>query len=85
MSDIVGRVARAIGGIPVMCGTYGMSGQDAVALARAAIEAMREPTEDMVGACYTDVALASGKWPGSLNYRPDFIWQTMIDAALAGK
>ena len=50
--------------------------------ARAAIEAMRTPTEAMEDAGYTRDAFRAGTQPGSLDYRPDYIWQAMIDAAL---
>ena len=43
-------------------------------LARAAVEAMRDPTENMINESYHDFDLV-----------PLLVWQAMIDAALAEK
>jgi hypothetical protein len=70
MSEMVERVAAAIMASPG--GTY-----DA---ARAAIQAMREPTGGML------VAKWSVRWPASLSARApstnQAVWSAMIDAAL---
>ena len=77
VSEMVERVARAIvakmgaqtGREPP--GDAAMS-KTACDVARAAIEAMREPTEEMVTA------------PGVVAWDFGEIWRVMIDAALAG-
>lgn len=73
---MIERVARAIETVPVMAGTYSMSGEDAVALARAAIEAMRTPTDAMIEAGY-DAADDAITHPGA-----ESVFEAMIDAAL---
>lgn len=45
-------------------------------LAATAIEAMREPTEDMIEA-------SNREWDGRMSHRSSCAWQAMIDAALA--
>lgn len=65
MNEMVERVAKAISGAP-------FPSPKSLAKARAAIEAMREPTEFMVGEA------------ARLNHPRDRdVWRTMIDAALA--
>jgi hypothetical protein len=44
--------------------------------ARAAIEAMREPTEAMIAA-------SNREWDGRMSHRSSGAWRAMIDAALA--
>ena len=69
MNDMVERVARAIiREFPGDC-AWG----DAVAMARAAIAAMREPTEA--------IRDAAGKLISTQHLQAD-IWRAMIDAAL---
>lgn len=46
--------------------------------ARAAIAAMREPTEVMIEA-------SNREWDGRMSYRSSGAWQAMIDAALSEK
>ena len=74
------EVAAAIESVPVMCGTYGMSGEDAVALACAAIAAMREPATwpmDRVA----ELLEASG-----INSpRPSEVLRCFFEAVLEGK
>jgi hypothetical protein len=71
MSNMIERVARA------MCAADGGSQEVDVHhyldMARAAIEAMREPTEAM---CEAADAVECNQ--------PECIWQAMIDAALVG-
>lgn len=72
--DMIERVARAIDAVFEPGGSNGahtFSGQVTLA-ARAAIEAMREPTEAMVTAWFTAQAAESG----------NAMWNLMIDAAL---
>ncbi len=74
--DLVERVARAMFVVesddPDDPGVWEYAAENYRALARAAIEAMREPTEAMIdaGAIYADCNGAHGAW------------QAMIDAAL---
>ena len=72
MSEMVERVARAVQPIADPGGHW-TTCED---IARAAIEAMREPTEGMIQAGWT-----------TNGYRGDMTkaeWSAMIDAALAG-
>lgn len=82
MSEMIERVARAI------C-RAGMSGpkdhlnkqenlnwRKFEIEARAAIEAMREPTNAMVEA-------SNREWDGRMSHRSSGAWQAMIDAALS--
>lgn len=78
MSEMVGRVARAIEDEgPVGCCT--ISPEKAMSLARAAIEAMREPTEAMIEA--VEGISVGGPYLGPLD--ADDIYGQMIDAALS--
>lgn len=87
MSEMVVRVAGAIADIDFLLpGAGGLRGKlklapaQSLEIARVAIEAMREPTEDMVK--YVD------GHPDHLGYGDDgfdWIWSTMIDAALKSK
>ena len=70
MSTMVKRVAQAL---QQEMGTAPFDETAAIALARAAIAAMREPTEEMVDAWI--------RAPGAIKGG----WQAMIDAALGGK
>tara|TARA_R100000479_G_scaffold176487_1_gene131331 strand:- start:24691 stop:24954 length:264 start_codon:yes stop_codon:yes gene_type:complete len=77
--SMIGRVARAMRGsaksdeASILCEEFAGWGEDEdfILLARAAIEAMREPTDVMVAAAYRD-------------HIPDGAdaWQAMIDAAM---
>jgi hypothetical protein len=83
MSEMVERVARAIAkarhpGLtwptksdPEYIQTVHTYLRDA----RAAIEAMREPTEEMIKA-------SNREWDGRMSHRSSGAWQVMIDAAL---
>jgi len=70
MSTMVKRVAQAL---QQEMGTAPFDETAAFALARAAIAAMREPTEEMLDAWI--------RAPGAIKGG----WQAMIDAALQGK
>lgn len=73
MNDMIERVAREIDDALTRIGGWEeCSGEDMVAVARAAIEAMRSPTAEMVDA-------AGSHWGTAL----ESDWQTMIDAALS--
>lgn len=93
MTDMIERVARAI--IPdAWRTTMKPAGESHVLVlweherararkyARAAIAAMLWPSKAMEDAGYTDIAFAKGKRPGSLSYRPDYIYMAMIGQAL---
>ncbi|TDH35680.1 hypothetical protein E2A64_10085 [Pseudohoeflea suaedae] len=91
--NMVERVARAIANEAHKGGDYGMTGDDAydrrpeefTALARAAIEAMREPTKGMEDAP-SDAEIDFGPGgSGDLDASPLNVWQAMIDAALGEK
>jgi len=73
--NMIETVAKAIEAKPIMCGTYTLSGEDAVNIARAAIEAMKIPTEAMIG--------VGPEIPG---LRAEIIatWTDMISKALEG-
>ena len=76
MMDMRERIARAINPFAYYEGTDQCYRDDALRSADAVLEAMREPTEEMVQAridCY----------PRELRIKPyDLeVWQTMIDAA----
>jgi len=70
MSTMVERVARAL---QQEMGTAPFDEATSFALARAAIAAMREPTEEMIDGWI--------RAPGAIKGG----WQAMIDAALEGK
>ena len=70
MSTMVKRVAQAL---QQAMGTAAFDETPSFALARAAIAAMREPTEEMMDAW--------ARAPGAIKAG----WQAMIDAALEGK
>ena len=82
MTDIIERVARAIGAVE--CHENGIAfeqilfGRDIDAIARAAIAAMREPTAEI------EAAIA-GFAPSWLPFHGDLAWQAAIDAALDTK
>lgn len=69
MSEMIERVAGAI-----VENNMRLSWEEARDLARAAIKAMRDPTDEMKAAA--DVSV-SGEF-----YPPDMTWELMIDAAL---
>jgi hypothetical protein len=80
MSEMVDRVAAAIR--PLLYGSDLMADSEVGDIARAAIEAMREPTEAMVEAGW-DTGLEYG--PGdALAVNPEVCFSAMIDAALKG-
>ena len=70
MSTMVERVARAL---QQEMGTAPFDETTAIALAHAAIAAMREPTEEMIDGWIRAPGAIKGGWQG------------MIDAALEGK
>jgi hypothetical protein len=70
MSTMVERVAQAL---QQEMGTAAFDEPASVALARAAIAAVREPTQEMLDAWIRAPGAIKGGWQG------------MIDAALAGK
>ena len=70
MSTMVERVAQAL---QQEMGTAPFDETAAIALGRAAIAAMREPTEEMIDAWIRAPGAIKGGWQG------------MIDAALEGK
>ncbi len=85
MSDIVERVAKAIFATAVGSGQWDHEWwreeqEGCLRSARAAIEAMREPTALMIDRGH----IVSLQLPQAvaLADRPAFIWQAMIDAAL---
>jgi len=75
MSSMVERVARAIAESNEVWG-------DDLVKARAAIAAMREPTEAMVNA--GSHLYVAGTARGELDYEAETVWKAMIDAADAG-
>lgn len=91
MTTMIERVARAMclegsADETVFLGVYMKRWEAKKDEARAAIEAMREPTESMVSAA------ENGDDPGSSIYGDPFVamphdeaWKTMIDAALKEK
>lgn len=82
MSEMVERVAKAIA--KARGGWHADEGQwrSCEDEARAAIEAMREPSMTMEAAGYLSAAFREGTQPCSLDYRPDYIFKAMIDEAL---
>jgi hypothetical protein len=84
MSEMIDRVAKAI------CGASGMRWDDMLSGARdqfrrdarAAIEAMREPTEAMVKAAQEETYCHSWSSRGEHIEDPEVAWTAMIDAAL---
>lgn len=81
MSDMVERVARAM--FPLVPNCRGRSFEDhpmrynLMDKARAAIKAMRDPTDQMVRAARKD---HEGE-----HFLPVSLWQSMVDAALKGE
>ena len=70
MSEMVERVAKAI--------KRGIADDlPSADIARAAIEAMREPTEAMLHAGYDGLGREAAQYTG-----PEDVWPRMIDAAL---
>lgn len=81
MSEMVERVARALyavntGGAASWEDEAPEFQQWVCEQARAAIAAMREPTEAMVEEGASEIRAAGG---------PEFVWRAMIDAALKGR
>jgi hypothetical protein len=87
-SEMVERVARAIAADWGLNWEAPSLDRDAVmSAARAAIEAMRDPTNRMVGASWNAVIVDGDAPKGALS-RKNICrarWQAMIDAALEGK
>lgn len=88
MSEMVERVARALDpeafghDFPVMAAKhYEVRRSISMKRARAAIEAMREPTEAMVKAVYDQADPGFCDEPGE-STSPRDAWQQMIDEAL---
>ncbi|WNV09937.1 hypothetical protein [Tardiphaga sp. 709] len=80
MSEMIERVAKAIYDAFATVGDYeNPTKEDIKNAARAAIEAMREPTEAMDAAAY---AADGTNMPLAITYKE--AWQAMIDAALKG-
>jgi hypothetical protein len=75
MNAMVERVARALEDNSDLLDPTGSEPRDFVAVARAAIAAMREPTEVMIEAVY-------GGHPENTRIARE-CWRAMIDAALA--
>lgn len=82
MSEMIERVAKAIAGVidSAMPNVY-VHTLDYKAAARAAIQAMREPTEQMVDAVYRQEDPGFCDEPGTPT-APDDVWRQMIDEAL---
>lgn len=81
MTQMIERVAAAI--FPaLMRGEDETIKADCRERARAAIKAMRIPTEDMENAGFNPMWFRAGTQPGSLDWRPDCIYISMIDEAL---
>jgi len=78
MTDMIERVAKAINDAMLQHGDYKPD-----ELARAAIAAMREPTEDMGGAAVTDHDNHAHHM--SSYHCVTEAWRNMIDAALEEK
>lgn len=80
MSEMIERVAKAIFAsdmkwAPVLEHQFEENKIVYLKAARAAIEAMREPTEIMIEA-------SNREWDGRMSHRSSGAWQAMIDAAL---
>jgi len=79
MTDMIERVAKAV----KRCNVFPLgdlreylSNEDAITIARAAIEAMREPSEEMVDQCM-DMGIHA--------MTQKAVWEKMLDAALEEK
>ncbi|TGP29093.1 MULTISPECIES: hypothetical protein [unclassified Mesorhizobium] len=81
MSDMVERVAKAIE--PSLLGVFTAGMRKAVAreIARAAIEAMREPTPEIIQAWLAFYEVRNE--PKHMTKRAITIWHTLISAALS--
>ncbi|MEH2501224.1 hypothetical protein V1290_000035 [Bradyrhizobium sp. AZCC 1578] len=77
MSEMIERVAKAIQRRALERGTNPVHPAAIHHLAAAAIEAMREPTVEMLVAAQEDWMCVR-----AAEERGDFIWRAMIDAAL---
>ena len=75
MSEMTERVARALSGADEPDGIewYGQNPRYWTSLARAAIEAMREPSEAMINAA-PDLR--------DVDFYPTDVWRAMVEAAL---
>ena len=76
MSEMLNRVTAALNAAPSKWRKDGMVGDIGAYMARAAIEAMREPTEHMILSGYKD-EMCQG-------HDTENAWRHMIDAALTG-
>lgn len=79
MSEMIERVAKAI--LDKMDLTDGLNITSATTYAKAAIEAMREPTEEMINA-ETEQGKVHWDYSCQICGGAKFAWQAMIDAAL---
>ncbi len=75
MSEMVERVAAAMNAHLGRHAEAGFGMAEMTDIARAAIVAMREPTQEILDACADAVPMGEGT--------PKWLWQVMIDAALA--
>lgn len=81
MSEMIERAARAAGDVYERYGQHGdlrafrPKPELLEAMVRAAVSAMREPTEKMLAA-------SAREWDGRMSYRSSGAWQAMIDEAL---
>lgn len=78
--EMIERVARAI--FEAMDVADGLDGSSAERYALAAIEAMREPTDDMARAGFSSDAFRTPMLRLEADFEPKAVWQAMIDAAL---
>lgn len=78
MSDMIERVARAIHSCEAWSSFWSMD--DARVLARAAIEAMREPTEGMLAAPLHEADGCDAQYQTDADFAA--AWAAMIEAAL---
>lgn len=83
---MVERVARAIGGLEfrvVVAATNGHEHDAAKVIARAAIAAMREPTEAMIASGIVQADECTDGWSASAACVAEHVWLKMIQAALS--
>lgn len=81
MSEMVERVGEALRVKLIEWYDGGIGFEDGgIMLARAAIEAMREPTDGMMKAGFSEIEYLNATWVDE--YDAMECWQAMIDAAL---
>lgn len=80
-TSMIERVARAI--FDAMDITDGLDTTAAKRYARAAIEAMREPTDDMARAGFSSDAFRTPMLRLEADFEPKAVWAAMIDTALS--